>query len=319
MLRESWFLLLLLMTARVACRARSAFGLDRHRRGRLLLFVALVAAASVVSRAADITVYQTVLNPLPGNTPSVGYEATSTFELGNRVAFDFSVSGLAPLLKRVDVQLSSWACESDSAPGPVGPCVTTPGATFQHPLTLNLYQVNGVSGLGALIHSITTTFTIPYRPSATPLLCPNSTTAWFDASSGLCFNGFNNVQSFNLVPAGLFLPSQLIFGLAYNTQHYGAVPTGTPGPFNSLNFAVTNMTLFPNKAIVGTTPDPYDAYWHTTAAFGCTAPSAPLVPFQLDVADPVTGGCWIGYTPAISFIVDQIPTACTESAHAGGT
>ena len=72
--------------------------------------------------------------------------------------------------------MSDWACEHGHWYVPVGtvatngdgPCVTPPGATFSQAITLNIYAV--VPGAppqpGALIHTTTQTFQIPFRPSS---------------------------------------------------------------------------------------------------------------------------------------------------------
>jgi LPXTG-motif cell wall-anchored protein len=51
------------------------------------------------------------------------------------------------------------------------------------------------------------------------------------------FNGFGFVFSFGL--AGYVVPDELVYGIAYNTNTWGANPIGTNGPFESLNVGVT--------------------------------------------------------------------------------
>ncbi len=57
------------------------------------------------------------------------------------------------------------------------------------------------------------------------------------------------------------LPEQLIYGLAFNTETWGYQPTGVPGPYNSLNLALT--TTGPSA---GTDVDPDAVYWNTQTA-----------------------------------------------------
>ena len=53
-------------------------------------------------------VYDSTVAPLPGNLPSVGFEATQTSEFGDQV----SLGGTARELNNVVVTMSSWACQS---------------------------------------------------------------------------------------------------------------------------------------------------------------------------------------------------------------
>jgi hypothetical protein len=67
------------------------------------------------------------------------------------------------------------------------------------------------------------------------------------------------VVTFNL--GGVTVPDQLIYGIAFNTETYGASPIGPPsGPWDSLNFG------FVGAPTVGSNPLPDTAYWNTTTA-----------------------------------------------------
>ena len=199
------------------------------------LGVALAAACGLVvsgmvgvpaAQAAPDVVYNAFVPTLPGNVISQGFEVTQTDELGDLVA-------LAPgprELTTVSVVLSSWACETGTA-GPT--CVTTPGATFNHPLTMTLYNVAGTPAaptVGSVIATVTQTFAIPFRPSADLVNCPAG--GWFDGTS--CFSGFATVVDF-VFPPGTMLPDTLIWGIAYNTNNSGYTPIGAAGPYDSLN------------------------------------------------------------------------------------
>ena len=99
----------------------------------------------LVQAAPDpVTVYDSI-GAVPGNVASVGFEATSTSEFGDRV----QVGPGSRQLSSVTVLMSSWACETGGWTGPT-PCATTPGATFTHPLTLTLYADNGTASPGAV-------------------------------------------------------------------------------------------------------------------------------------------------------------------------
>ena len=90
--------------------------------------------------ANAVVVYDSIPSPLPGNIQSLGYQANQTAEFGGQIR----LAGTQRQDPSITLTLSSWACQSD--PNPT--CTTTPGATFSHPLTLNLYTVlpNGQPG-----------------------------------------------------------------------------------------------------------------------------------------------------------------------------
>ena len=73
-----------------------------------LVTVAAVASALVfaaaMSASADV-IYDTIPTPLPGNIVSLGYQARSTSESGDHIAF----SGTARKLTTVTATMSSWA------------------------------------------------------------------------------------------------------------------------------------------------------------------------------------------------------------------
>ena len=76
-------------------------------------------------------------SPFPPNMPSYAFEATQTGSLGDTV----TLTGGPRLLESIDVAISSWACESGSW---TATCVTTPGTSFQHPITITLFDTNGI-------------------------------------------------------------------------------------------------------------------------------------------------------------------------------
>ncbi len=126
--------------------------------------VGLVVSGTIgpsVAYAAPDVVYDALGPTVPSNVPSLGFEANQVNEFGDLVT-------LAPgprELTRVSVEMSSWACES----GGGATCVTTVGATFDHPLTMTLYNMAGTPAaptVGSVIATLTHTFAIPFRPSA---------------------------------------------------------------------------------------------------------------------------------------------------------
>jgi hypothetical protein len=198
--------------------------------------LALTATAGAVTPAA---VYDATPSPLPPNVASLGYEATSTSEFGDKV----HLAGTNRVLDEITVTMSDWALKSDY------PTVGT-ATSWQHPITVNVYT----TGL-TLLASKTETITIPWRPAADPT-CAGGT-AW-RASDGLCYNGIAFNATFDM--PNVTLPNDVIVGIAYNTQHYGSTPLGVPGPYNSLNVGIpTGQT-----ASVGTDDSADRVYWNTS-------------------------------------------------------
>jgi hypothetical protein len=231
-----------------------------NRAGLILIALSLMVAGAYSSlvllrnaSAASQSIYNAIPNPLPSNSPSLGYQATSTAEFGDRI----TLAGTNRTMESATITLSSWACET----GGGASCVTTPGATFSHPITLNIYAAGSGTTHGALLKTVTQTFAIPYRPSADPT-CPGGT-AWKD-TSGACFNGMNHNITFDL--DGFTAPDTIVYGVAYNTQSYGVAPIGAEGPYNSLNVSLNDDSGAP---YTGTDNEPDDLFWNTSvAAYG---------------------------------------------------
>src|SRR5580658_6972702 len=207
----------------------------------------LLAATIVITASAwaDTVIYSTVPSPLPPNSPSLGYEATSTQEFGDLIQF----SGASLNLSDVTVGMSNWAYES--AWEPLG---TSTG--FNVPLTLNLYNVGAGDTVGSLLATQTVSAFIPWRPEPTPSTCAPGSNNDYLGSDGQCYAGSDSTVAFNF--SGTVVPDDVIYGLAFNTTDHGYDPTGVPGPEESLNFALS--TLPPT---VGSNPLPDTAYWNT--------------------------------------------------------
>ena len=108
-------------------------------------------------------------------------------------------------MRSVTVAMSSWGCQAGSSVS--ANCVTTPGATFNHPITLNIYADGAPGSLapGRLLTSITQTFAIPYRPSSSPR-CEGG--RWMDMSTRdahPCYSGYATTIKFDL--NGIVLPA----------------------------------------------------------------------------------------------------------------
>jgi hypothetical protein len=209
---------------------------------------AQVGTASNLSIHQDgMTVYDSTLAPLPGNIPSLGFDATGTYELGNEIT---PLASSSPL-DTVVVDLSSWACGSGSG----ATCTTTPGATFSMPITFNIY--NPASPTGSPIATETQTFNIPYRPTSAG--CPDDT-AWYDATTKACYHGLSVPITFNFSSQDFVLPSTLVYGIEFSTESYGpsvAGISGVSGPWNSLN---VELTTEPTNVTVGSDTEPGNAF-----------------------------------------------------------
>lgn len=270
------------------------------------LFVATFGATQTF--AQGITVYNSIPSPLPGNVISLGFQATQASEFGDRVQFS---AGSGRSLLKAEQIMSSWGCETGYWNS--NNCVTTPGATFSHAITLNIYNVGTGGAVGNLIDTVTQTFAIPYRPSTDPVNCTGG--RWFDGTN--CYSGYAFPITFNL--SGLTVPDQVIYGIAYNTSGYGAAPMGYSNPCNatsagcgydSLNVGLDGTT----PPSVGVNPDPDDAYWNTqTAGWYCDGGAGGVGRFRRDGG----AGCWTGYQPSVKFTAANAPTNANQCKNGG--
>jgi hypothetical protein len=262
----------------------------------------VLAAPAALANSAGQTIYRSNVQPLPGNLVSLGFEATQASELGDEITFAHPQRKL----KTVTVTMSSWGCQAGT--WIAGDCMTTPGAKFSVPITLNLYTATTTAPSlvpvepGALIASVTKTFKIPYRPSASPKCTGGFAGEWFLKHHG-CFNGKAANIVFDFSSLHLRLPNTIVFGVAYNTSDYGSEPMGdstachaTPEgcPYDSLN-----VGLGPSVK-VGSKPYPDTVFWNTqTLGNLCDGGAIALTNvFNLDSPD---SACWGGYNPAVQF------------------
>lgn len=230
--------------------------------------------------AATANVFSNIPSPLASNYPSLGFEATQTSSFG----LEADLGGTGRFLNDVTVVMSSWACETG---GWNTACVTTPGATFSHPITVNLYNVDASHNLGSLIATQTQTVEIPYRPSSDPL-CSDAR-QWRD-SAGNCFNGYAFTVTTDFTAQNKVLPENVAVVVAYNTAHYGATPIGVTGPYDSLNVAVVNSVpsagAYGNDGVV---------YWNGALDTGWTGQMPGIA---VRASDPTNTSETIVVTPA---------------------
>jgi hypothetical protein len=251
----------------------------------------VVSLFSATAFAAPTVLYSNIPTPVPSNISSYGVEAYSMPELGGQV----QLAGLPTGNVSVQVLVSSWGCEMGR--WYTNDCATTQGTGFAHPITLNVYAVNADNSVGTKIATSTKTFTIPYRPSASPTQCNNDNGAgnagkWWDGTE--CKNGLAVPITFDaFTPSAPAWPSKMILGVAYNTSTQGYSPVGTatacyasnPGcGYDSLNVGISNT-----PATVGSAPLPNDAYVNSSSSgMYCSGEAGT---FRLD------SGCWDGWQP----------------------
>jgi hypothetical protein len=296
----------------------------------------------------DPTIYDSIVNPSPGNLPSWAFQATQTAEFGNEVSF----AGAARVLDNVVVQMSSWVCGNLLGGAS---CATTPGATFNEPITLNIYKAPTLGNSapegtlitpGALIATETKTFAIPYRPSADPnyatdclpFVTPPSTISdfagtWFDSAidqaTGTqlgCFNGLLTNITFDF--GHVALPNNVVYGIAYNTTSWGYHPYGNANPcdlttscgYDGLNVGLTTAS----SPSVGGDPNPGSLFHNAAGTYGyCdggTSPGAGVGVFRLDSPGPLLQ-CWEPgandtppyYIPSVQFNAMNSPSPTITS------
>jgi len=235
--------------------------------------------ANAAVPAGNSVVYDATVAPLPGNLPSQAFQAQQTAEFGDLV----QLAGTNRVLRSATVTMSDWALASDY------PSLSPTGWT--HPITFNVYGVNNsaaVPALGTLIGSVTQTVSIPWRPVADPINCPTAITKWYSTADNKCYNGFAFNITLDLSSIGA-VPNEVIYGIAYNTNTWGANPIGQPGPYESLNVGLSSAS-----PTTGTDVEPGAVFWNTmTAGSYADLGAAGVGTFRRDVN-------WSPYTPAVS-------------------
>ena len=270
------------------------------------LAIAGLFASSATAGAA--TLYNNVPSPLPGNLPSQPFQAQQAAEFGGQV----QLAGTERQNATVTVGMSSWACETGGSDTPVtNPCTTTAGATFTHPITLNVYAVGPSDSVGDRLISITRPFEMPYRPSQDDVNCTGADLGrWFDPVTADCKSG--KLFTIGYALGDLTLPDNVIVSVAYNTETWGYDPIGSPGPYNSLNVALTDGATNPSGTppSTGVDPIPDSAYINThTGGVYCDGGSGGIDTFRLDA------GCWTGYQPILSVTT---PAQAATGGNPGG-
>ena len=254
------------------------------------LAIGMTMSALTTAHAAPpaVVVYDSIGSPVPGNVPSQPFQAQQTSQFGDRVVLAAGPRNLTS----VTVLMSSWGCESGS--WNAGNCLTTTGATFSHPLTLTIYPPTTGPGVGTAIVSSTQRFDIPFRPSASSVCTGGDAGKWSDGTT--CYNGFATPVTFTFAGT-VVLPSDLIWGISFNTSGYGASPLGystacatTPQGcgYDALNVGLSEAVA----PVVGADFDSNGVYWDTaTAGLYCDGGTGGVGTFRSDTP------CWGGFRP----------------------
>lgn len=178
-----------------------------------------------VTPAAPVTATVYSNYTFPGYWASQPFAAQQTKEFGGEVT-------LAPGARSnavVSTVIASYACQAGAYND--GTCLTTPGATYNLPIILSVYNRDADGSVGTLVTRVTQTQTIGYRPS-TSSSC--DVTQYLD-TAGVCRTNLPTQASFNLGSA--VLPTDSIITVAINTSTSGWDPTGIPGPADATNLA----------------------------------------------------------------------------------
>lgn len=250
-------------------------------RVRAALAGMVVAVAATGANAADTVVYDAIPSPMPGNVPSLGFEARSTVAVGDVV----QLGAGERTLRNFDVLMSSWACVSGA--WNTGDCTTPPGATFDHPITVTLLSEDQTQVLA----SATKVFPIPYRPTASPA-CGDG--RWMDANN-VCNNGFGNVIRYSGADFGnITLPERFLYSVSFNTRSHGPSPLGVSGPYDSLNVGLRATATYGAALPVGSDPNGSTAIYQNakSGGFYCDGGAGGINIFRLD------SGCWAHHVAA---------------------
>ena len=176
-------------------------------------------------------------------------------------------------------------------------CITGAGAKFAWPITVNVYEVGPADSVGAKLASGSKTFTMPYRPSASPKCTGEQAGEWW--GKGSCWHGKAFKISISLKAAKL--PANAIVSVAYNTTHHGPSPIGEAAAcfsssagcfYDSLNVA----TIEPAEGPPTVGSDPTDALYVNTTYSAETCESG-----SLGVFGPAKcAAFWEGLQPALA-------------------
>jgi hypothetical protein len=246
------------------------------------VFVTVFFCGAFAANATSV-LYSNLPSPLPYNSWSHAFEATSSTEFGGLI----NLATAGDDLTGATVLMSNWAPKS---------LWTSYGDTsgYNVPLTLNIYNVGAGDTVGSLLATDTVDAFIRWKPEATGCDLEDG----YNPGDGGCYHGFITPVSFKFNYEQL--PGQVIFGLSFNTTDYGNPPTHVAGPYDSLNFALST-----SSPTAGSNPLPDSAYVNTTwAGFYSDGGAGGVGTFRQD-----TGWSEVG-TGAIQLTGTPEPTTC---------
>ncbi len=225
--------------------------------------------------SSDHVVYNDTPSPLAPSYFSYSFHAQQLTALGNYI----QLGGTSRELKRCEVVMVTWAKAADwpalAAQNPAG---------YLHPISIALYGVKSNNELVFLTEA-NQQILIPWRPTTKP------------DGSPYAFNGFAFRASISF-PGGIVLPERVLPMVSFDTQFSGFSPTGSDGPFNSLNVASKNTH---NVAPVGSdlNPDAVLQIWNGSwfyPALGWHSSSAPMIRLiassNQTTTPPTQAGSW---------------------------
>ena len=249
----------------------------RHTQLTVSLATSVMAFTAATSSAAEV-IYNSIPSTLAANYTSQPYQAQQVSEFGDRVSF----GGSARQLSSASVTMSMWGRYEDwNVGGQYYGTGAYAGAGYTQSFTFNIYNAGTGSTPGSLIGSVTQDKYIQYRP-----------TVWASA------NGIAQNITFDLSGLGITLPESIVWGLAFNTQNYGASPTGANGPYNQLNVCYNQSSSY------------------APANGGVTVGSTDLLTKFINAASNVNGQYGSYYSPSTVGTFSMAETGTTLSGKA---
>lgn len=249
----------------------------RHTQLTVSLATSVMAFTAATSSAAEV-IYNSIPSTLAANYTSQPYQAQQVSEFGDRVSF----GGSARQLSSASVTMSMWGRYEDwNVGGQYYGTGAYAGAGYTQSFTFNIYNAGTGSTPGSLIGSVTQDKYIQYRP-----------TVWASA------NGIAQNITFDLSGLGITLPESIVWGLAFNTQSYGASPTGANGPYNQLNVCYNQSSSY------------------APANGGVTVGSTDLLTKFINAASNVNGQYGSYYSPSTVGTFSMAETGTTLSGKA---
>ena len=207
----------------------------------------------VAQTANAVGPVETVYDALPSVVPhtnydSYGAQAHQFNEFGDRIV----LGGTSRQLDTVTVTMTDWAKKSGNTTWCADNASKCNDEGYLEDITLNVRKTDG-----SIIGTKTQSVSVPWRPESDDSCAATSNgKGWLE--DGVCINksGLAFNVTFDFSASTTILDSEVLLGVAYNTQTQGYAPTGVAGPYNSLN-----VTFPANQPVsVGADKDVMHAY-----------------------------------------------------------